>query len=113
MAVTVTSVKIDNGLTEDKWGKSKVMGRRVTITGTYATGGFDLFPASFGLKRIHTCIIHERGAPTTSFTYHFNSATSKVQMFETAGAVGDPLGEVTNAQSIGTRTLDIFGIGWA
>jgi hypothetical protein len=113
MAVTVTSTRIDNGLTEDKWGKSKIMGRRVTITGTYATGGFDLFPAAFGLRRIHTVIFNERGAPATSFTYHFNSATNKVQMFGSNGAAPAALAELANATSVGTRTLDIFAIGWA
>lgn len=112
MAITVTSTPISNGLIEDKWGKAKVMGRRVTITGTYATGGWSLSPSAFGLSVIHTIICNERRAPTTAFPVQFNSETSKVQMFASNGAAPAALAEVANGTNIGTRTFDIIAIGW-
>lgn len=112
MAITVTSAPIENGLIEDKWGKAKVMGRRVSISGTYDTGGFALSASSFGLRRIHTIICNERGAPATAFPVQFNSATSKVQMFASNGAAPAALAEVANGTNVGSRVFDIIAIGW-
>lgn len=112
MAVTVTSIKTENGLTEDKWGKAKVMLRTLTISGTYATAGFALSPSAFGLKKIHSIVVNEQGAPTTSYTYHYNRATSKVQLFGSNGAAPAALAEIADTTAIGTRTVDILAIGW-
>ncbi len=113
MAVTVTSTRVENGLTEDKWGKAKIMVRTVSITGTYATGGFALSPSAFGLKKIHMIIANEQGAPATSFVYYYNRATSLVQLFGSNGAAPAALAELVNTTPVGTRTIDILAIGWA
>jgi hypothetical protein len=88
------------------------MARTVGITGTYATGGFTIAPSAFGLKKIHSIIFNEQGAPTTSFTYHFNRATNKVQMFGSNGAAPAALAELADTTSVGTRSIDFVAIGW-
>lgn len=113
MAITATSARTDNGLTEDKWGKSKVMMKAVTITGTYATGGFTLSPSAFGLKKIHSAIFNERSPGTTAYLYYYDVTTSKVRMFDTGTAADGALNETVAATNIGTRIVDIVAIGWA
>jgi hypothetical protein len=87
MAITVAP------LTAGKFniGNKKVRMADVTFTGSYATGGEAITPASVGMKRIMNVlgVVTEAAGQTTAWQIFWDSANQKLKMFGAAvGATG-------------------------
>ena len=72
-------------------GNKKMYLMDVTFTGSYATGGEAITPASVGMKRILqvTGSVTEASGQTTAWVPHWDAANSKLKLFGAGtGATG-------------------------
>lgn len=63
-------------------GRERVVRRRITLSGTYDTGGFAITPGKFGLSKIRWIQFH--GPATTGSAVSFpvwDDANSKIKLF--------------------------------
>jgi hypothetical protein len=107
--MALTSTRIENGLIEDKWGKAKVMGRRVTFDSAYPTGGEPIAASSFGMRQIHTILFND----ASGYVLGFDRVNQKVKVYvEEAVAAGGPLVEVSDGANLSSLSVDMIAIGW-
>lgn len=118
MAITASVSRPDGGRADDiramKWRM-----RDVTLTGTYATGGFSVTAAALGLKRI-TYVVQAGMAPAAdqatanevSWELATNGTSVNFVLYENAAA-GSPSAEKTNAEApITGQVLHLVVVGY-
>lgn len=98
MAVTAT-------FTPDTQGRQRV-GKQIHVSGTidpvgtYATGGFAVTAALFGLSRLDSLTINDEPNNATEFMVaKFIPATGLIKLGWTGGAISSELDEITNADN--------------
>lgn len=106
MAVTYTVTDHDNG--RQRVGKQHVVDCRITLSGTYETGGFAITASSFGLAIIESVGVKSNPWETTeAYTASWDSANSKIKLGWTGGATSSELDEITNADDVTDVVLDV------
>ena len=102
MAVTVTP----SVLGIDRYqlvGRERVSRRTLTLSGTYATGGFAITAADFGISDIDWVKVHGpayTGSSTIAFPI-WDSANSKIILYTATGT------EFTNTGSVANYTVNV------
>lgn len=112
--MAITAAKI-TGVQDTTIGNKKLRGRRLTLSGNYATGGEAVTAANLGLRKIEHVIVQGGVAAasdlTTAIPVFYNQATSKLVFYE-GSAAGTALSEKTNAEAYPTGCfVDVTAIG--
>ena len=105
MAITVAFVADTNGI--QRVGKQKVVSGRLTLTGTYVTGGFAVAASDFGLSAIESLVPGQAWLLTEVLTAVWDSANSKIKLGWTGGAISSELDEITNGDTDTGFVLDV------
>lgn len=93
--------------------KGRIVSLTLPASSTYATGGFSLTPAMFGLSEIVFLLVNVRPTgPGAGRVFQYNRVTSLMLAFEEeAVAAGGALIETPNATDLSATVLDIFVVG--
>lgn len=107
MAITPTFTANANG--RQRVGKQKVVDGVITPTAadTYATGGFAVTAALFGLSTIESLVVRNARNGTEFMVADWDPANSKIMLGWTGGAVSSELDEITNNDVVTGFTLDV------
>lgn len=106
MAVTIAFAKDTEG--RQRVGKQTVVTGRITPTGTYATGGFAVTAADFGLGSIESLRISGSAFNGTEFNIaSWDSANSKIKLGWTGAVVSTELDEITNGDTCTGFVVDV------
>ena len=124
MAVTVTFAH-DAG-SPQRVGRQKVHEGRLTLTGTYATGGFAVVASDFGLTRLDSLRVNSAWEGAESYTAIWDSTNSKIKLgwspahthtentaaiytqnATTAASTAAVLSEIANTTDVSNVLLDI------
>lgn len=87
-------------------GSSKEIIADVTLSGTYATGGYSLTPADFGLSEVYFVEAVTKAPGTTALVYLYDHTAFKLQAYGSNGAADAPLAEQAN----GTANTDVVRV---
>lgn len=109
MAVTIALTVDTNG--RQVVGQQRVVRGRLTLSGTYATGGFAIAASDFGLSRLDSLQIGSAWLTTTALVTGYDSANGKIKLFETGAVVDTPLDEVDNTNSVANYVIDVVAYG--
>lgn len=112
--MALTSVRVQNGLTEDQWGSAKVMARDVTFDTSYDTGGETLAASAFGLKTLTGAVIIGGNAASAGYSIRYVTSTGKLIVYygDYDNAGDGPFIEVPATTNLSTVTVRVLGIGW-
>lgn len=105
MAITVAFTKDTGGV--QRVGKQKVVSGRITLTGTYATGGFAVTAGDFELSAIDSLSVSPAWLGTEVLTAVWDPANSKILLGWTGGATSSELDEITNGDTDTGFVLDV------
>ena len=106
MAVTVT-------FTEDAGGRQRV-GRqhevkgRLTLAGTYDTGGFAVTPGTFGLGVIESLYTSTAWEGTDTYSAAWDATNSKIKLGWTGNVVSTVFDEITAATDVAGVLVDVM-----
>jgi hypothetical protein len=109
MPVTYTTALDRNGV--ERTGKSKKVSGRMTLTGTYVTGGFTVTPNDLLLGSIDSLELGTAWTGTTSYNTQWDSANSKIKLGWTAAAVSTAFAEIANATTTTNFVIDFTARG--
>lgn len=87
-------------------GSSKEVIADVTLSGTYATGGYALVAGDFNLSEIYFAEAYVKAGGTTALVYLYNHTTGKLKAYGSNGAAPALLAELANA----TANTDVVRI---
>lgn len=107
MAVTVAFTEATHG--RQRVGRHRVVDGRLTLTGTYETGGFAIAASDFGLGSIESIRL---GAPfegTAAYAARWDSTNSKVFLYvgDNDNAADAAFIEVANAVDVSDVLIDV------
>lgn len=109
MAVTVTFTEDTNG--RQRVGRQHVVSGRISLSGTYETGGFTVNKDTFGLQALESLQVANFWNGTEMMVAVWDSANSKVKLGWTGGATSSELDEITNSDNVGSFVGDITAKG--
>lgn len=109
MPVTFTVTADNNG--RQVVGTQRVFKGRLTLSGTYDTGGFTFVAADIGFSRLDSLELGAAWVTTTALLAGWDSANSKIKLFETAATVDLAFDEFDNTNSVAGRVIDIVAYG--
>lgn len=110
MAVTITFSEDEHG--RQRVGKQTKVTGRLTLAGTYATGGFALAASDFGLNAIESLSVNSNPWETTeTYTAAWDSANSKIKLGWTGAVVSTELDEITDTDDVAGVVLDVTATG--
>lgn len=109
MAVTYTFAEDTRG--RQRVGRGKEVRGRLTLTGTYETGGFAVTANSLGLSMLDSLVPFTPWEGTEAFLSAWDSANSKIKLGWTGGAVSSEFDEITNAFTATGVVLDVVARG--
>jgi hypothetical protein len=106
MAVTTTAT--DLGIDRVSFiGRERVARRRLTLSGTYATGGFSFTPADVRLKSIKWVQFMAPASTGSAVAFpYWDAANNKIKLFTAAGA------EFSSGGSTTGYVLDVAAGGY-
>lgn len=102
MAVTATPSVLGTDRSQ-VLGRERVVRRRLSLSGTYDTGGFAITAGAFGLNKIRWVKFHGpayNGSTTIAFPI-WDETNSKIILYTATGT------QFTNAGSVANYTLDV------
>jgi hypothetical protein len=107
MAVTVAFSTATAG--RQRVGRQHVVDGRLTLSGTYATGGFAVTAADFGLSSIESLRVNTPFEGTAAYAARWDSTNSKVFLYvgDNDNVADAPLIEVANTTDVSDVALDI------
>lgn len=105
MAITVAFTPDNAG--RQVSGRQRVVSGRLTLTGTYVTGGFSITASDFGLSTIDTVIPGNAWLLTEVLTAVWDSTNSKIKLGWSGGAISSELDEITNGDTDTGFVLDV------
>lgn len=109
MAVTVAFAKDNQGL--QYAGKQHQVSGRLTLTSTYATGGFAVTPSTFGLARLDSLTLGMAWLTTTALGTAWDSANSKIKLEQSTTGAPSTFLEVANATDVSNYVIDVVAKG--
>lgn len=109
MAVTFTVTADNQG--RQMVGNQRVFRGRLTLAGTYETGGFLFVANDVGFSRIDSLELGAAWTTTTALVCGWDSANGRIKLFETGAVVDTPLDEVDNTNSVAGRVIDFVVYG--
>lgn len=111
MPATYTAAKLAPAV-DDVWGKYKVRGRRVTMAGTYTTGGNAVTPQLFGLTQVLYLIpLGPASDGTLAYDVIYAPSTKAVVLWETGAANAGSV-QKGNGESLTGVAFDVLAIGY-
>lgn len=111
MAATYTAARLSPAV-DDTWGKYKIRGRRVTMAGTYATGGNAVTPQLFGLTRVLALIpLGPATDGTLAYDLTYFASTKAIILWETGSAAAGSA-QKGNGESLTGIAFDVLAIGY-
>lgn len=105
MAVTTTFTQDTRG--RQRVGRGTEVRGRLTLSGTYATGGFAVTASGFGLSMIDSLYPSTPWETTEGYFAAWDSANSKIKLGWTGAVVSTELDEITNADDVTDVVLDV------
>lgn len=110
MAVTVSFTADTNG--RQVVGQQRVVRGRLTLAGTYATGGFGIAASDFGLSRLDSLELGAAWVTTNALLTGYDSANGKVKLYEGGATANDsPFDEIDNTNSVASYVIDVVAYG--
>jgi len=106
MAVTyAVSDNLEPG--PDRVGRHLTSNSRLTLTGTYVTGGFALTANDFQMSKIKHCVPGSAWNGTEMMVAVYDSANEKIKLGWTGAVVSTELDEITNGDTVTSFVLDV------
>lgn len=111
--MAVSAAKI-TGVGDIVVSNRKMLTRRLTFSGNYATGGEAITAATFGLSKLHQVVmpgVASASDKATGIAVGWDAANSKIVFYEGSSA-GTALSEKTNAEAYPTgcfMDVTVFG----
>lgn len=109
MAVTVSSAEI---IPRQRVGRHYETRYTLTLTGTYATGGFAVSAANVGLSVITDLEPGTCRNGTEFMVTEWIASTAKIILGWTGGATSSELDEITNGDTVTSFTVDVTAKGY-
>lgn len=111
MAVTVTFAKDTNG--KQRVGRQHVVEGRLTLSGTYVTGGFAVSKSTFGLNTLESLRVTAPFEGTAAYAARWDSANGNVMLYQgdNDNAGDAPFVEVANTTDVSGVLLDVTAKG--
>lgn len=108
MTVTVATSQV---LDRQRVGRHMETTTRLAMSSTYVTGGVPITPGTLGLSRIDAVVsIQPVGTSVAPLGGQWDSANSKIMLYETAGTVDLPFKELSSGATV-ANSFDVTARG--
>lgn len=109
MAVTVTPSEI---VPRERVGRMYRTRYKLTLSGTYATGGFAVTASNVGLSQLKDLEPGTCRNGTEFMVTEWDQANSKIMLGWTGGAISSELDEITNGDTVTSFVVDVTAYGF-
>jgi hypothetical protein len=108
MAIASQTYVLPQGI--EAFGSTKRVIVDIVTSGTYATDGYEILPATLGLSQFYDVAVTVKSPASTEFIPIFNHTTNKLMLFGSNGAAPAALVETANATAV-AKTYRVIATG--